>query len=135
MKKGWKNRARRGVSATAVCGLVPACVGVGSTARAEDHGAWQNGCAAGKVCFERSACDYAGDRISSAVRDSYFPNDHFGSGLTLNDNADCMRNSITTLNVRAYGNADYSSPFTCIGVGTLALPSGSSAGASSFKSC
>lgn len=117
-----------------VAALVGAAM-VPTVAQAEDHGSWQNGCEVGKVCFERSTCDYVGDRISSETRDSYFPNDHFASGLTLNDNADCMRNRITTLNVRAYGNANYSSGFTCIGVGTLGLPSGSSAGASSFKSC
>ncbi len=117
-----------------------------AAAHAEDHGSWQNSCNTGRTCFPTfntwPACttNSGNYRLSSPVRDSYFPNDYYSNGGTLNDNSGCMWNR-NTVNVRAYAGANYDSSInstSCIAAGGSSVgpfPKGVAAGMSSFKSC
>jgi hypothetical protein len=112
------------------------------SAEAVDNGAWQQGCATGKVCFPNnttSCTGTAGLRMASAIRDSNFSNDFYSNGGTLNDNAGCMWNR-TSISVRAYAGADYNTSLgstACLVAGNSVGPftKGTAAGMSSFKSC
>lgn len=132
-------RRNQGPKALVVATVVVASIAMTTAARADDNGAWQFACQAGKTCFtDNNQCNLSGDRMSSGIRDSFFANDYFGSGKVLNDNAGCMRNR-NTVNVRVYSALNYGSPLTpCIAAGNQYVPlayDGQLAGASSFKGC